>query len=122
MGLRRLVTCALLHMRDPSGLEKVCYAFDEAKQVKGLGFCKCAAERVLVPVESYSSKGGCWVGSKLKRFLQTSRSLENLSSGENLAGCADSVGLPSGAAFCISEVPTSAIQPVAQASSCERPQ
>lgn len=77
---------------------------DEAKQVRGLVFDKSAAGSVLLAGVCYNSKGGCWVGSRLKRFLQTSRSLENLSSGENLAGCADSVGLPSGAAFCKAEL------------------
>eukprot|EP00967_Tisochrysis_lutea_P039872 scaffold47821_cov29-Tisochrysis_lutea.AAC.5 len=42
----------------------------------------------------------CCVGSRPKRFLQMSRCFENLSSGEKRAGCADSVGLPSGASFC----------------------
>mmetsp|Transcript_4761 Transcript_4761/g.7413 ORF Transcript_4761/g.7413 Transcript_4761/m.7413 type:complete len:105 (-) Transcript_4761:102-416(-) len=35
----------------------------------------------------------------LKRVLQTILSRENLSSGEKRAGCADSVGEPSGAVF-----------------------
>ena len=39
------------------------------------------------------------MGSKLKRRLQMSRCLENLSSGEKRAGCADTVGLPSGDSF-----------------------
>ena len=38
--------------------------------------------------------------SKPNRFLHATLCLENLSSGENLAGCADSVGFPSGPVFC----------------------
>ena len=48
----------------------------------------------------HSSSGGPWVGSNLKRRLHSTLSLENLSSGENLAGCALCVGDPSGAIFC----------------------
>jgi hypothetical protein len=40
------------------------------------------------------------VGSKPNLFLHAILCLENLSSGENLAGCAESVGFPSGAVFC----------------------
>lgn len=36
-----------------------------------------------------------------KRFFKVIRSLENLSSGEKRAGCADFVGVPSGASFCM---------------------
>ena len=36
----------------------------------------------------------------MKRFLHATLCLENLSSGEKRAGCADCVGLPSGADFC----------------------
>lgn len=42
---------------------------------------------------------GCCVGSRLNRFLHVVRSRLNLSSGEKRAGCADMVGVPSGAAF-----------------------
>lgn len=35
-----------------------------------------------------------------KRFLHVMRSRENLSSGLKRAGCADLVGVPSGAIFC----------------------
>ncbi len=52
----------------------------------------------------YSSKGFPCVGSSLNRFLHSTRSLENLSSGENLAGWADMVGEPSGANFCGSQM------------------
>lgn len=47
-----------------------------------------------------SSKGAPWVGSSWNLFLHSTRSLENLSSGENLAGWALCVGDPSGAVFC----------------------
>ena len=40
------------------------------------------------------------MGSSLKRFLHSTRSRENLSSGEKRAGCALCVGVPSGASFC----------------------
>ena len=52
----------------------------------------------LTPCQSL--RGGCCVGSSLKRRLHSTRSLENLSSGEKRAGCAEKVGEPSGAAFC----------------------
>ena len=48
----------------------------------------------------HSFKAGCWIGSSLKRRLHSTRSRENLSSGEKRAGCAEKVGEPSGAAFC----------------------
>ena len=38
--------------------------------------------------------------SNPNRFLHATLCLENLSSGENLAGCADNVGFPSGLVFC----------------------
>ena len=38
--------------------------------------------------------------SNPNRFLHATLCFENLSSGENLAGCADSVGFPSGPVFC----------------------
>ena len=41
-------------------------------------------------------RAGCWVGRRLNRFLLANRSLEYLSSGENLAGCALKVGVPDG--------------------------
>lgn len=40
------------------------------------------------------------MGKSPNRFLQVMRSRENLSSGENRAGCAERVGVPSGAIFC----------------------
>ena len=40
------------------------------------------------------------MGSRPKRFLHIMRCLENLSSGEKRAGCAEIVGLPSGVSFC----------------------
>lgn len=43
---------------------------------------------------------GCCVGRRPNRFLQVVRSRLNLSSGEKRAGCADMVGVPSGAVFC----------------------
>lgn len=48
-----------------------------------------------------SCRGGPCVGKILNLFLHSTRSLENLSSGENLAGCAENVGDPSGAFFCM---------------------
>lgn len=42
---------------------------------------------------------GSWVGSTPKRFLMVTRWRENLSSGENLAGCADLVTVPSAVSF-----------------------
>lgn len=53
-----------------------------------------------LPKQDQSSSGGPWVGRSLNLFLHSTRSLENLSSGENLAGCALCVGEPSGAVFC----------------------
>ena len=50
--------------------------------------------------EVHKATCGRCIGSRPKRFLQMRRCLENLSSGEKRAGCADSVGLPSGASFC----------------------
>ena len=41
------------------------------------------------------------MGRMPKRFLRVTRSLENLSSGEKRAGCADLVGLPSSSSFCM---------------------
>ena len=38
--------------------------------------------------------------SNPNRFLHATLCFENLSSGENLAGCADNVGFPSGPVFC----------------------
>jgi hypothetical protein len=49
---------------------------------------------------AHSSGGGRCVGSRPKRFFKITRSLENLSSGEKRAGCAECVGVPSGAVFC----------------------
>ena len=40
------------------------------------------------------------MGSNPKRFLHATRCFENLSSGLKRAGCADCVGVPSGAVFC----------------------
>lgn len=51
-----------------------------------------------------SSGAGICVGRMPKRFLQVMRSRLNLSSGENRAGCADLVGVPSGAIFCCCRV------------------
>ena len=53
--------------------------------------------------EVHKAACGRCIGSRPKRFLQMRRCLENLSSGEKRAGCADSVGLPSGVSFCKSE-------------------
>ena len=44
------------------------------------------------PAAAHSSRGGPCVGSSLKRFLHSTRSRENLSSGEKRAGCALCVG------------------------------
>ena len=49
---------------------------------------------------SHNSGGGRCVGSRPKRFFRMTRSRENLSSGEKRAGCAECVGVPSGAVFC----------------------
>ena len=59
--------------------------------------CSAAAH---VSEEVHKATCGRCIGSRPKRFLQMRRCLENLSSGEKRAGCADSVGLPSGASFC----------------------
>ena len=59
----------------------------------------CSTTRV-PRAEVYKATCGRCIGRRPKRFLQISRCLENLSSGEKRAGCADSVGLPSGASFC----------------------
>lgn len=48
-------------------------------------------------ISSHSCVAGCWVGRIPNRRLQVTLSFENLSSGENRAGCADSVGSPLGA-------------------------
>ncbi len=49
--------------------------------------------------KDYMGTCGFWVGNRPNRRLQINRCLENLSSGEKRAGCADSVGRPSGASF-----------------------
>eukprot|EP00976_Prorocentrum_cordatum_P110812 1195268-Prorocentrum_minimum.AAC.3 len=59
-----------------------------------------AAEGNLPGGPIYKTSAGCCVGSRPNRFLHVMRSFENLSSGEKRAGCADCVGLPSGAVFC----------------------
>ena len=85
-----------------------------------------AAARDQAQRAAHIGTAGFCVGSRLKRFLQVTRSWhvearrivsacktrrrrsgmraartrENLSSGEKRAGCADCVGLPSGAVFC----------------------
>lgn len=43
---------------------------------------------------------GCCVGRSPNLFFNTTRCLENLSSGENLAGWAERVGRPMGSIFC----------------------
>jgi hypothetical protein len=43
----------------------------------------------------YMGLAGSWVGRMPKRFLMVTRCLENLSSGEKRAGCADLVITPS---------------------------
>ena len=48
---------------------------------------------------SYMLSLGCCVGSNPNLLFVVMRCLENLSSGENLAGCADTVCLPFGSAF-----------------------
>ena len=50
--------------------------------------------------DTYSWSAGSIVMRMPKRFLHASRCLENLSSGEKRAGCADCVGLPFGSTFC----------------------
>ena len=52
------------------------------------------------PNKRQSFSGCCCVGKRLNLFLHSTLSLENLSSGEKRAGCADCVGDPSGAYFC----------------------
>lgn len=47
------------------------------------------------PSTIYHGFCGCWVRRRPNRFLQAIRWLENLSSGENRAGCADRVGTAS---------------------------
>jgi hypothetical protein len=46
------------------------------------------------------SGGGICVGKMPKRFFRVTLSRENLSSGENLAGCAHLQGWPCGSSFC----------------------
>lgn len=59
-----------------------------------------AAHQAAVGSPTYNSGGGRCVGSRPNRFFRMTRSRENLSSGEKRAGCAECVGVPSGAVFC----------------------
>ena len=71
-------------------------------QPRGTGTCQLLPSRMWRGAragDQYWCPGFC-VGSRPKRFLHVVRSRENLSSGEKRAGCADCVGVPSGAAFC----------------------
>lgn len=54
--------------------------------------------------------GACCVGSTPNLFLLATLAAENLSSGEKRAGCADSVSLPSGFAFCTNHKQTQHIK------------
>lgn len=54
----------------------------------------------LLPL-SHSTGGGRCVGSRPKRRFVSTRSRENLSSGEKRAGWADAVGVPSARDFCV---------------------
>ena len=48
----------------------------------------------------YQTGLGCCVGRIPNLFFNVTRCLEYLSSGENLAGCADTVGRPFGSVLC----------------------
>lgn len=61
--------------------------------------------RKIHPLWSSHSIGfGCWVSKRPKRFFSVTLCRENLSSGENRAGCAELVGCPSGHVFCWGQI------------------
>jgi len=73
------------------------------QRLRRVGPRSCSHSRstaALTTACAQSSSGAPCVGSSLNRFLHSTRSRENLSSGEKRAGCALCVGLPSGASFC----------------------
>lgn len=49
--------------------------------------CRGAVARA--PPAPHNSSSSCWVGRRLYRFFRVTRCCENLSSGENRAGCAE---------------------------------
>ena len=87
----------------PSGKQgsRLCLAFPSSSSSQPPQAQTCRGRRPgRQPAATHSSRGGPCVGSSLKRFLHSTRSRENLSSGEKRAGCALCVGVPSGASFC----------------------
>ena len=72
-------------------------------------------------ITAHNSTSFCCVGNRLNLFFNATRCFENLSSGENLAGCADCVGVPSGAVFCVASSSfTSSVSRCASASTSKR--